>query len=248
MGQHEERSTKIHEMTQDNLFFYARAEIINRFECRGWLVCESSEGTIYLGMTPNRGINQRLRFTEPLKRDDLPGADSLGFSCIVDVCYSELEELIASVLNRDPKRISLILPLCSAVPRGRCYRRVYLIHDHASLQRLLDDYETYLEPARVRLSEISGFREAGAPPPVGVWPWKILRAAYLCLYGDRPAALPYCKNVEHEANAALAELGPVKSDRIFTNLDDATTASKQRVADEAKRAAAGLYRRMTRPN
>src|SRR5882762_2729807 len=181
-------------------------------------------------MTPNRGINQRLSFTQPFKRANLPRADSLGFSCIVDVYYSELEELIASVLNRDPKRISLILPLCSVVPRGRCYQRVYLIHDHASLKRLLDDYETYLEPVRVRLAEISAFREAEAPPPVGVWRWKILRAAYLCLYGDRTAALEYCKNIEHEANAALAELGPVKSDRIFTNMDDVTTASKQKAA------------------
>jgi hypothetical protein len=221
---------------------------MNRFERRGWLVRESSEGTIYLGMTPNRGINQRLSFRQPLKRENLPGADSLGFSCTVDVYYSELEELVASVLNRVPERISLILPLCDAVPRGRCYRRVYLIHDHASLRRLLDDYETYLEPVRVRLAEISGFREEEAPPPVGAWPWKILRAAYLCLYGDRAAALEYCENVEHEANAALAELGPVKSDRIFTKMDDVTTAIKQKMADKAKRAAVGLHRLMSRPN
>jgi hypothetical protein len=247
MGEHEERSTKIPEMTQDNLFSYARAQIISRFECRGWLVCKPSEGTIYLSMTPNPGISQRLSFRQPFERSNLPGA-ALGLACIADVCYSELEELIASVLNRDPKRISLILPLCSVVPRGRCYQRVYLINDHASLQRLLDDYDTYLEPVRVRLAEISGFRDEEAPPPAGAWRWKILRAAYLCFYGDRAAALEYCENIEHEANAALAELGPVKSDGIFTNMDDVTTASKQKAADEAKRAAAGLYRRMSRSN
>jgi hypothetical protein len=89
-------------MTQDNLFSYARTEIINRFERRGWLVCDAPEETIFLGMTPNRGINQRPHFTQPLRRNNLPGADSLGFRCIVDVYYIELEELIASVLNRDP--------------------------------------------------------------------------------------------------------------------------------------------------
>ena len=235
-------------MTQDNLFFYARAEIVNRFERQGWLVCDAPEETIYLSMTPNPGINQRLSFRQPLNRANLPRADSLGFACVADVYYNELEDFIASVLNRNPKRVSLILPLCSIVPKDRCYQRVYLIHDHASLLRLLDDYDTYLEPVRVRLAEISGFREEEAPPPVGAWLWKIQRAAYLCLYGDRAAALEYCEKIKREANAALAELGPIEFDGIFTNMEDVTTATKQKVADEAKRVAAGLYRRMSRPN
>jgi DNA-binding ferritin-like protein len=144
--------------------------------------------------SPTESAEQTLLISQPFRPQELPGQDVVGVSCAVNVYFAELEHLINAKLDRNPAgmgRVSTTIRLSQLAPEEHLFaRNVYVLPVAAgefpgAVDQLLDDYDTYVEPVRQRLSHANVFEDEYLPPKVDFWSWNLRRAAYFHVHATR---------------------------------------------------------------
>jgi hypothetical protein len=144
--------------------------------------------------SPMENVEQALLISQPFRPQELPRQDAVGVSCTVNVYFAELEHLINGKLARNPAgmgRLSTTIRLSQLAPEEHLFaRNVYVVPVAAgefagAVDQLLDDYDTYVEPVRQRLSHANVFEDDYVPPKVDFWAWNLRRAAYFHVHATR---------------------------------------------------------------
>jgi hypothetical protein len=143
-------------------------ELTSRFERCGWVLQQTAEGGLNIVSSPMENVEETLLISQPFRPQELPRQDAVGVSCTVNVYFAELEHLINGKLGRNPAgmgRVSTTIRLSQLAPEQHLFaRNVYVVPVAAgeftgAVDQLLDDYDTYVEPVRQRLSHANVFED-----------------------------------------------------------------------------------------
>ena len=194
---------------------------------------------------PAPDAEHTLLVYEPFRPANLPADGVLGLACDVLVYFPELEVAINTALGRDTTqqpKLSLCLALSLVVPRDHVYAgAVYLItvdrDVRSAVAPLIQDFETYLEPLRAKVSATSVFSNPNSPPEFSGWKWDLLRAAYCRLHADTSMWHELFAQFEARAEAVLATEKPDDPGRsfVFTDLRAVQRSRDLRGAEEMLR-------------
>jgi hypothetical protein len=189
----------------------ALESLVAPFAARGWVLRHRPTTVLAMTQHPAAGVEHRLFIHEPWSGPSpAAGAAARPLAVAVNVHYPLLEDCINQALDRgadEAGRQSLRLLLARlAPPRADDATARGAGADEGWAERLLSDFDVFLEPVRQRLCTPSAL-EHDPLPPTGVdpWTWHLRRAAHLHLQGDEAAARGFLLWLRAQAEQFLDE-------------------------------------------